>query len=96
MLRKSALNLGSQAINFVVSFGDRILLVGLLIRTWGADVYSDWATLLAVAALLGLAELGFQIQYGNRLSMAKTRGDSAAYARTLGVDCSSTLRLERL
>jgi hypothetical protein len=85
MLRKSALNFASQAINFVVSFGDRILLVGLLIRSWGADVYSDWATLLAVAALLGLAELGFQIQYGNRLSMAKTRGDSAAYARTLGV-----------
>jgi len=85
MLQKSVSNLASQIVSFVISFGDRIVLVGLLIRMWGANVYSDWATLLAAASLLSVAELGFQIQYGNRLTMAKARGNSAAYARTVGV-----------
>jgi O-antigen/teichoic acid export membrane protein len=83
MFRKSALNFASQALNFVVSFGDRIVLVGLLIRSWGADAYADWATLLATAAMFSLAELGFQIPYGNRLSMAFARGDMVAHGRTL-------------
>ena len=71
--------------NFVVSFGDRIVVVGLLIRGWGAGAYSDWATLLAATGLFSLAELGFQIQYGNLLAAAHARGDAAARQRTIGV-----------
>jgi hypothetical protein len=85
MLRKSARNLGSQIVSFAVTFGDRIILIGLLIRSWGAETFSDWVTLVAAAGLFSLAELGFQIQYGNRLSQAHARGDATAYARALSV-----------
>jgi O-antigen/teichoic acid export membrane protein len=85
MFRKSIANLGSQVLNFAISCGDRIILVAILIRTWGAHAYSDWTTLLAASALFSLAEIGFQIQYGNRLAAAHARSDLAAFLSTLSI-----------
>jgi hypothetical protein len=84
MLRQSAKNFASQLFGLAVSFIDRIFLVGLLIRVWGPAGYSDWAALVAAAGLLGLADPGFQLFYGNRLTRAKLTGDQSAFDRTLG------------
>ena len=84
MFGKSVLNLVSQIVGLAVSFGDRFLLVGLLVRSWGPETYSDWVTLVAAAGLFSLAEFGYQIQYGNRLSQAHARGDTDGYTRALG------------
>jgi len=83
--RRAARNFSGQAANIVVTFADRILLTAVLIRAWGVDVFSDWATVMAGASLLLLSEFGFQMLLGNTLVRAAGRGRARAFQRLVGI-----------
>jgi O-antigen/teichoic acid export membrane protein len=69
----------------VVSFADRIAFTALLIRAWGVDLFSDWATLLAACGLLMVSESGFQVFLGNALVRAENRQRRRAFNRLVGL-----------
>lgn len=85
MLRRIAHNLGAQLFSLALSMGDRLLLVGILIRAWGTTVYADWTQLMATAALISLGEVGLNIYFGNTWQRAFARKDSKGFARALSV-----------
>jgi hypothetical protein len=85
MFRRIAENLAAQLVSLTLSIGDRLLLVGVLVRAWGTTVYADWAQLMATAALISLGEVGLNIYFGNAWQAAFARDDSDAFARVLAV-----------
>lgn len=72
----------------LVSSADRILLTALLIRAWGVDVFSDWATLMAATSLLAIAEFGFQVLLGNTLVRADGRNRFRTFQRLVSIGMS--------
>ncbi len=78
-------NFAAQALALLASLIDRLIVVGLLLRCWGADVYAGWTVLLSSAGALTLADLGMALCFGNLLQKAQAQGDSAALQRSLGV-----------
>src|SRR5258706_1065685 len=78
-------NFAAQGLGFLISFADRFLVVGLLLRAWGPQVYSEWAVLLSFANLLTLGELGLNIYYGNIWQKASVAGDTAKFQRMVSV-----------
>ena len=85
MIDRIGKNVGAQLISLAVSFVDRIILVGVLLRSWGADAFSDWSVLLSTAGLLSLGELGLNIYYGNALEKARSGGESPGMKRIVSV-----------
>ncbi len=83
--RRASRNFLSQLAMLGVSFADRILFTGLLLRAWGTDTFSDWATLLAAGNLLVASEFGYQIVLGNSLVKAANRGRRRAFNRLVGL-----------
>ena len=84
MLRRAGLNLAAQVLSLAMSVADRLIVVGLIIRSWGTEIYADWAALLAAASMLGLAEMGMNIYFGNVWQQARARDDDVAVQRALG------------
>lgn len=78
---RSARNFSVQIAQFGVTILDRVLLTALLIRGWGVDTFSDWATINSFIGLLVIADLGFQTYLGNVLSRAGARGRLRAFSR---------------
>lgn len=76
-----------------MSFVDRVLVVGVLLRVWGAQVYGDWALILSVATLLALGELGLNIYYGNIWQKANIRCDEQLFQRMVSVALGTSLTL---
>jgi len=74
---------GAQVSNVVVSSALQILLVPLFLSGWGKTVYGDWLMLSAIAGFVGLADLGVGGVLANRLRAAWSRGQAAAFQRTL-------------
>lgn len=68
-----------------VSFADRIVFTAILIRVWGTDLFSDWATILAACNLLMIAEFGFQVLLGNSLVRAEGRRAARAFNRLVAI-----------
>ena len=95
MLARLTRNFGAQLVTVGVSFLDRFLVVGLLIRALGNDAYADWALLVSTAGLLGFAELGLNIYYGNVWQQSDATGDQRQFQRMLHVSlgCSAVLTL---
>lgn len=85
LLRRVSVSFASQILSLSITLIDRIVLVAILFRVWGADLYSDWATLLAGAGLFALGEFGLGIYFGNAWQKASARSDDAAFQRLLGV-----------
>jgi O-antigen/teichoic acid export membrane protein len=85
IIRLAARNMSSQALSFVSTLADRLILVALLIRSWGPNLYSDWLTLFATASLIGVTEFGFQTYLGNLLTRAEARGRPRAFQRFVGL-----------
>ncbi|HMN38637.1 MAG TPA: hypothetical protein PKD49_13135, partial [Hyphomicrobium sp.] len=63
----------------------RFVVVGVLLRAWGPQLYSDWAALLSCAGLIAIGELGLNIYYGNTLQKAWTHRDTARFQRTVSI-----------
>jgi O-antigen/teichoic acid export membrane protein len=95
MLTRVAKNSAAQMLGLLVSFADRFLVVGILLRTWGAEVYADWAILLSLAGLLLFAEFGLNIYYGNSLQKAWVNADRERFQRVVSIalTCSGTIAL---
>lgn len=93
MLRRVTQNFAAQALSLVVSFADRFLVVGILLRVWGPQVYADWVLLLSCAGLLSLGELGLNIYYGNVLQKAHVNNDPGRFQRMVSVALACSLAL---
>ena len=85
MLARLSGNFAVQIFGIVLSFADRFILVGLLLRSLGTDAYSDWVLLLSSAGLLSLGELGLNIYYGNIWQQAHATGNGVRFQRMLGL-----------
>lgn len=74
-------------------FAERFLVVGILLRAWGPQTYSEWALFLSTAGVLSLGELGLNVYCGNSLQRMNAEGNSDAFGRMVGVAlfCSLTL-----
>lgn len=83
--RRAARNFAGQTAMLCVSFADRIVFTAILIRAWGTDLFSDWATILAACNLLMIAEFGFQVMLGNSLVRAEGRRAARAFNRLVAV-----------
>jgi O-antigen/teichoic acid export membrane protein len=86
-------NFGAQALSLLVTLLERLIVVGLLLRGWGADVYAGWTVLLAAAGSLSLADLGMALYFGNLWQKAQARGERDELQRALGVSLSIYLAL---
>jgi len=85
MLARIARNTAAQAVGLALTFADRFVVVGVLLRAWGPQLYSDWAALLSCAGLIAMGELGLNIYYGNTLQKAWTQHDTARFQRTVSI-----------
>jgi len=93
MRRRAGLNFAAQSLSLILSFGERLVVVGMLVRAWGAETYAGWAVLLSAAGALGFAELGMNVYFGNLWQAARARGEDAALQRALGLSLSIYLVL---
>ena len=61
--RRATSNIAAQVVSLAAGVIDRIVLVGLLLRQWGAETFGDYAVVQSWAALLLMVELGAQIYF---------------------------------
>jgi hypothetical protein len=85
MLRRVSANFSAQLWSLTVSLADRVILVGILLRVWGADTYADWATLFAMAGLIVIGEMGLNVYFGNQWQRAFAQKNKAEFQRLIGV-----------
>ena len=83
-LRRMTSNVAAQIFAVAASLIDRIVLVGFLIRGWGADVFSDYSVIQSASTLLLIAELGIQIYFQNVQQAAFVAGDKAGVSTRRG------------
>lgn len=95
MLRAALRNFLVQALSLGLNFFDRIFVVALLIRGLGVERYADWVALSSAAGLLGLAETGTNLYFGNELFRAFVADDEDRFRRMLrvGFACAGALTL---
>ena len=84
-LRRMTSNVAAQVFSLAASVIDRIVLVGVLLRHWGADVFSDYTVVQSWAALLLVADLGIQLYFQNCEQRAFVARDTKAFRRYAGV-----------
>ena len=80
-LRRATSNIAAQIVSLAAGFIDRIVLVGLLLRAWGAETFADYAIVQSWAALLLMVELGAQIYFQNEEQRAFVRDDKPRFRR---------------
>ena len=84
-LKRMTSNVAAQIFAVVASLVDRIILVGFLIRSWGADLFADYSVIQSASTLLLIAELGIQIYFQNVQQAAFVAGDKAAFRRASAI-----------
>jgi O-antigen/teichoic acid export membrane protein len=85
MIARIAKNGSAQILTLVVAFADRILVVGVLLRAWGTDVYSDWTLLVSSAGLLSLGDAGLHVYFSNAYHKIWITRNAARFQRTVSV-----------
>jgi hypothetical protein len=80
-LRRATSNIAAQVVTLAAGVIDRIVLVGLLLRVWGADGFASYAIVQSWAALLLMVELGAQIYFQNEEQNAFVRDDKPRFRR---------------
>jgi hypothetical protein len=95
MLARIAKNAAAQILAQLVAFADRFLVVGILLRAWGTQIYSEWMLLVSCVGLLALGELGLNIYYGNIYQIAWATADTKRFQRMVSValTCSAVLAI---
>jgi hypothetical protein len=84
-LKRMTSNIAAQIFAVAASLIDRIVLVGFLLRHWGADLFSDYSVIQSASTLLLIAELGIQIYFQNVQQAAFVAGDKAAFRRAAAI-----------
>jgi hypothetical protein len=79
--RRATSNIAAQIVSLAAGVFDRIVLIGLLLRMWGADLFGGYAVVQSWAGLLLMVELGAQIYFQNEEQRAYVIGDTAAFRR---------------
>jgi O-antigen/teichoic acid export membrane protein len=79
--RRATSNIAAQVVSLAAGVIDRIVLVGLLLRHWGAETFGDYAVVQSWAALLLMLEFGAQIYFQNEEQSAYVQGDKARFRR---------------
>jgi hypothetical protein len=90
-LRRATSNIGAQVVSLAAGVFDRIVLVGLLLRAWGAETFADYAIVQSCAALLLMVELGAQIYFQNEEQRAFVRDDKPAFRRLAAIHLGLSL-----
>ncbi|BBE72932.1 hypothetical protein [Oharaeibacter diazotrophicus] len=80
-LKRIGGNVAAQGLALAASLVDRVVLVGLMLRAWGPDLFADYAVLQSWATLLAVGDFGVQIYFQNVERSALARGDRAAFRR---------------
>lgn len=93
MLSRVTRSFAAQLFGLLVIFADRFLVVGILLRVWGPDIYAEWAVLLSAASLLSLGELGLNIYFGNVWQKAFADKDAERFRRMVSVALACSLAL---
>lgn len=93
MLRRISTSFLAQLWALVLSMGDRVILVGILLRVWGADIYADWATIFATVGLISMGEMGLNIYFGNGWQRAYAQKDEVGFQRFIGISLFTYLIL---
>jgi O-antigen/teichoic acid export membrane protein len=93
MISAISRNFAAQGLGLLISFADRVLVLGLLLRAWGPQIYSEWVVLLSYAGLLALGEFGLNAYYGNVWQQVSATGDTERFRRMVSVAlyCSATV-----
>ena len=84
-LRRATSNIAAQVVSLAAGLIDRIVLVGLLLREWGAETFADYAIVQSWAALLLMVELGAQIYFQNEEQRAFVRDDKVRFRRLAAI-----------
>ena len=90
-LRRATSNIAAQVVSLAAGVFDRIVLVGLLLRAWGAETFADYAIVQSWAALLLMVEFGAQIYFQNEEQRAFVRGDKPAFRRLSSIHLGLSL-----
>ena len=78
--RRGALaTLASQVVRAI----GQVVLVPVFLGVWGERLYGEWLTLSALAAQMGLLDLGVQTYVLNRMNQDYAKGDLESYGRVL-------------
>lgn len=62
--------IGAEGVGQLLNVAVRLLLVPLFLAAWGPATYGEWLILTAVAGWFGLADLGGQLYFVNRMTEA--------------------------
>jgi O-antigen/teichoic acid export membrane protein len=89
--RRATSNIAAQIVSLGAGVFDRIVLIGLLLRMWGADTFGAYAVVQSWAGLLLIVELGAQIYFQNEEQHAYVRGDAVAFRRIVATHQGLTL-----
>lgn len=76
LLERIGRNTLAQLLSLGVTFADRLIGAGLLVRAWGPERFGEWALLFSGACLILLGEAGCGTVLGNLWQRA--RGDAVA------------------
>ena len=90
-LRRATSNIAAQVVSLAAGVFDRIVLVGLLLRVWGAETFADYAIVQSWAALLLMVELGAQIYFQNEEQRAFVRDDKPRFRRLASIHLGLSL-----
>jgi O-antigen/teichoic acid export membrane protein len=74
-----------QSVDLVLRTVQQLLVVPVLIRHWGTELYQDWIVLFSAANFLVILDLGMQTYFVNSLLIAWSRRDHCAFKRHIGV-----------
>jgi len=92
-LRRMTSNVAAQMFSLAVSAIDRLVLVGILVRTWGPDLFSDYAVIQSAAAMLTIVEAGLQIYFVNVEKAAFVASDVQAFRRFAAIHLALILAI---
>ncbi|NNE23911.1 MAG: hypothetical protein HKN11_15015, partial [Rhizobiales bacterium] len=93
MLRRVSTSFAAQIWALFLALADRLILVAVLLRVWGTDLYADWAIIFAAANLISMGELGLNVYLGNAWQRAFAHADEPLFQRLVSISLAIYLAL---
>lgn len=81
--RRLFMSFGSQSVAILLRIAQQFLLVPILIRGWGIELYADWIIISSAAGFLAMLDFGLQAYFINALLVAWSKKDLVAYRRLI-------------
>jgi len=83
--RRLFLGFGAQTAALLFRVAQQFLLVPILIRGWGTELYADWIIIYSATGFLSILDFGLKIYFGNALIAAWSNQRFAVYRRLISV-----------